>query len=143
MNNNYSINILKTFVLFGSCVAVFGRKIVPTMYVNYYMAVINVISFIVSYNIFLIDIYNELKKVYLEKKDYSIKQNAQRVVMIVYISIFIINIGAWLFLLNTYYSQRYDLALINDILGITSLGLAITYDFISKFIVKILANIFI
>lgn len=138
-----NINVLKIFILCGSIVAVFGRSNIKLDYVNYYMAVINVASFIVSYNILLIDIYAKLKQSYHMHKDNSIKINSEKIVMMVYIASFVINIVIWGLLLKIYFLDRFDYALVNDILGISSLSLALTSDFVSSFVEKILTYFFI
>lgn len=138
-----SVNILKMFILFGSVAALFGRRVIDAQYINYYMAVINVISFIVSYNIFLIDVYLNLKRRYIEYKDEYINVNSANVVMIVYILIFVINILIWCYLYNKYIFSGCDYALMNDILGILSLCLALTSDFIREFIVRFLSFLYL
>ncbi len=135
------INVLKIFILCGSIVAIIGRKKIELEYVNYYMAFINIASFVVSYNILLHDTYVKLKQSYHINK--SVKVDSENVVMIVYIAIFVINIVIWGFLFKIYFNKMYDYALINDILGITSLCLALTSDFISSFVERILTHFFI
>lgn len=138
-----SDNILKMFILFGGIIALVGRKVINPQYVNYYMAVINVVSFIVSYNILFIDIYLNLKRRYIDHKDQYINVNSTNVIMLVYILIFVLNIVIWSYLFWKYFWSSCDYALINDALGILSLCLALTSDFISEFVVKGLSFLYL
>ena len=61
-----------------------------------------------------------------------------KTVMLVYILIFIINIVLAFIIFLFYVSPSSELAVSNDILGILSLGFAISTDFLSDFMVNII-----
>lgn len=138
-----STHILKVAILIGSGLSLILRYDIEEMYVNLYMGIVNTLSFIVSYNILLVSTYQKIKEQYEDHKTNSIKPNAKNAVMVSYIFIFLINIVIWIILWYIYTKKNIDYALVNDTLGILSLCLALTTDFLSEFIENIVSYIFI
>lgn len=132
------INILKCIVIFVGIASLIVRCILDENYINGYMAVVNTISVIISVNILLMDLYAKARGKYrIEKEKDNILKIAsiKNKVMIIYIMIFLMN-GLMLMLLGIFlYLQQQDISLYNDILGISSLILAISYDIVDDIMV--------
>ena len=135
-------NIQKFFILFGSVIAILVRQNIAPSFVNPYMAIVNTISFILSYNIILAEIYTNLKTEYNKLNGTLAKDRIAKYIMLLYIGIFVLNMIIWIIIFKKYLSPICDLALLNDILGILSLCLALTGDFLSVFVHKILFYLF-
>lgn len=132
-----SINIVKCIVVFAGIAAVIGRCSLKPEYVNGYMVVVNTVSVIISINILLMDLYAKAKRKYhIEKEKGNVLKisKIKNKIMIIYIMIFLMNVliltlfGVFLFF------EREDIALYNDVLGIISLVLAISYDIVNDII---------
>lgn len=132
------IYILKCIVIFVGIASLIVRCILDENYINGYMAVVNTISVIISVNILLMDLYAKSRGKYrIEKEKDNILKIAsiKNKVMIIYIMIFLMN-GLMLMLLGIFlYLQQQDISLYNDILGISSLILAISYDIVDDIMV--------
>lgn len=132
------IYILKCIVIFVGIASLIVRCILDENYINGYMAVVNTISVIISVNILLMDLYAKARGKYrIEKEKDNILKIAsiKNKVMIIYIMIFLMN-GLMLMLLGIFlYLQQQDISLYNDILGISSLILAISYDIVDDIMV--------
>lgn len=142
MNNNVTLNILKIVVIICSVFAILGRFTIAENLINNYMAVVNIISFIVSYNILLISTYSKIKRTYCMIANNDIKFRYQKAVMVFYLLIFVINICIWIFLWNEYLYSGNDYSLMNDILSIGSLCLAITSDLLADIFERMFSALF-
>lgn len=63
-------------------------------------------------------------------------------VMFIYILIFIFNIIFISIICFLYLNTSFNTSILNDILGILSLGFAISTDFLSEFIINIVVYVF-
>lgn len=140
-NKNITFRIIKFIVIVGCAIGVVFRIVIPFKYVNYYMAGVNVLSFFVAINLFLVECYIELKKEYneiKEKLNVIRKKGVEDGIMIFYVFIYIMDI-IFIFVLIFFYTKfKIKMAVLNDILGIISLGMAISTDLMSKIVVGIL-----
>ncbi|MEE1444525.1 MAG: hypothetical protein UGF43_13075 [Blautia sp.] len=137
------IKILKCIVIIVGCVTLVIRCFLKTEYVNAFMAVVNSASFLVSVNILLIDLYNKFRNIYKEKKDEEnfIKTEKIKVVtMMTYIMIFISEIIFISLFVAIYLFSNLDKALCNDLIGILSLIMAISYDLFNDIIVAMVTE---
>ena len=132
------IYILKCIVVFVGIASLIVRCNLIPDYINGYMAVVNTISIIISINILLMDLYAKARKRYQDGKDKDNILMISRIknkVMLIYIMIFLLN-GLMLMLLGLFfYFQKGNMSLYNDILGIISLILAISYDVVNDIVV--------
>lgn len=133
-----SIYILKCIVIFVGMASIVVRCVLKAEYINGYMAVVNTISVIISINILLMDLYAKAREKYrIEKERDNILKisSIKNKVMVIYIMIFLLN-GLILMLLGLFFFfQQKDLSLYNDVLGILSLILAISYDIVDDIMV--------
>ena len=137
------IKILKCIVIIVGCVTLVIRCFLKTEYVNAFMAVVNSASFLVSVNILLIDLYNKFRNIYKEKKDEEnfIKTEKIKVVtMMTYIMTFISEIIFISLFVAIYLFSNLDKALCNDLIGILSLIMAISYDLFNDIIVAMVTE---
>ena len=137
------IKILKCIVIIVGCVTLVIRCFLKTEYVNAFMAVVNSASFLVSVNILLIDLYNKFRNIYKEKKDEEnfIKTEKIKVVtMMTYIMIFISEIIFISLFVAIYLFSNLDKALCNDLIGILSLIMAISYYLFNDIIVAMVTE---
>ncbi len=138
------INILKCIVVCVGIASLFTRCVLEAKYINTYMAFVNIISFIISVNILLLTLYSKLRKKYSVEKE---KNNILKItkmknkVMIVYIMIFVLNVIMLILLAIVYFFIKSDKALCNDLLGISSLILAIAYDVMDDILVEFIINV--
>lgn len=134
---------MKCIVIIVGCVTLVIRCFLKTEYVNAFMAVVNSASFLVSVNILLIDLYNKFRNIYKEKKDEEnfIKTEKIKVVtMMTYIMIFISEIIFISLFVAIYLFSNLDKALCNDLIGILSLIMAISYDLFNDIIVAMVTE---
>lgn len=133
------LRIAKFIVIIACVLGIILRLQILDEYANIYMAVVNISSFFVALNLWLYDFYSKLRRKYREAKINVIRKTRfLKTVMLVYILIFIINIVLAFIIFLFYVSPSSELAVSNDILGILSLGFAISTDFLSDFMVNII-----
>lgn len=140
---NISFKIIKFIVIIGCCIGVVFRISIPDQYINYYMAGVNVLSFFIAINLLLMECYVGLKKEYKDKrKELEINViRAERVkngIRKFFLGIFGSNVIMVVFLIGIYGYLCKRMAVLNDILGIFSLGLAVSSDLIEEIVVGVL-----
>lgn len=126
-----AIKILKCIVIIVGIFALVIRCFLENQYINFYMAIVNSVSFAVSTNILLIDLYDKFRKAYKDEvyKVNLIKSEKIKIVaMKAYLLIFICEIIMAILIVKIYFFSNLNMALCNDLLGIASLILAISYD---------------
>lgn len=131
------------FILIIACLfgTVFRTKI-EAEYVNVYMAGVNVASFLIATNLWMYDCYFKLCIRSKEIQDNIFKKNRiENIAMIFYVSMFIVNLVLLYILYFIYFVKSYDMTILNDCLGIISLGFALTTDYLSDFVVGIISFI--
>ena len=142
MKDDITFKIIK-FIVIVSCICGIGFRIaIPEEYINYYMAGINVLSFLVTINLFLMECYTKLKREYhIVKENLNVirKKRAEEGIMKYYLSIYLINSILIAILIYFYFfSLKGKIDVLNDVLGIVSLGMAISSDLIVEITVGIL-----
>lgn len=130
-------------MIIGCCIGVVFRISIPDQYINYYMAGVNVLSFFIAINLLLMECYVGLKKEYKDKrKELEINViRAERVkngIRKFFLGIFGSNVIMVVFLIGIYGYLCKRMAVLNDILGIFSLGLAVSSDLIEEIVVGVL-----
>lgn len=144
MDNKYAyLRIIKFIVIILCIIGIVGRVNIPDEYINEYMAVVNIISFLIAVNLLMYDCYYKMRKKYSEIKSNIIKKTRMfNWVMFIYILIFIFNIIFISIICFLYLNTSFNTSVLNDILGILSLGFAISTDFLSEFIINIVVYVF-
>lgn len=144
MDNKYTyLRIIKFIVIILCIIGIVGRVNIPDEYINEYMAVVNIISFLIAVNLLMYDCYYKMRKKYSEIKSNIIKKTRMfNWVMFIYILIFIFNIIFISIICFLYLNTSFNTSILNDILGILSLGFAISTDFLSEFIISIVVYVF-
>lgn len=144
MDNKYTyLRIIKFIVIILCIIGIVGRVNIPDEYINEYMAVVNIISFLIAVNLLMYDCYYKMRKKYSEIKSNIIKKTRMfNWVMFIYILIFIFNIIFISIICFLYLNTSFNTSILNDILGILSLGFAISTDFLSEFIINIVVYVF-
>lgn len=144
MDNKYTyLRIIKFIVIILCAMGIVGRLNVSDEYIDKYMAVVNIISFLIAVNLLMYDCYYKIRKKYSEIKDNIIKKTRMfNWVMLIYILIFIFNIIFISAICYFYLKFSSNTSVLNDILGILSLGFAISTDFLSEFVINIVVYIF-
>ena len=138
-NEKTFLRIAKFIVIIACILGIILRLQIIDKYANIYMAVVNISSFFVALNLWLYDFYSKLRRKYKEARINIIRKSRfQKTVMFVYILIFIVNVILAFIVFHLYVSPSSELAVLNDILGILSLGFAISTDFLSDFVVNII-----
>ena len=114
---------------------------IPDQYVNYYMAGVNTLSFFVAINLLFMECYTGLKKEYKdihESLNIIKKEKVKNGIRIFFLGIFVSDVLLIILLLTLYYTLCAKMAVLNDILGIISLGLAVSTDLLQQIIVGVL-----
>lgn len=133
------LRIVKFSVIIICIFGIIGRVNIPSESATLYMIIVNVMSFFISINLLMFDCYSKLRKKYRASNDNIIrKTRTWNLVMITYLAIFIINIVLAFILFHLYLNTLCRHDVLNDILGILSLGFAISTDFLSEFMTNIL-----
>ena len=99
-------------------------------------------KFNLSINIFLLDLYAKVRekyKVAKEKNNILRTSSIKNKAMIIYVMIFVLNVIVLILLAMFYFLRQKNIALCNDILGISSLIFAISYDAINDILVAFIA----
>ena len=133
-----SIYIFKCIVVIVGIASLITRCILKAEYIDIYMAVVNSISILISINIFLLDLYAKVRekyKVAKEKNNILRTSSIKNKAMIIYVMIFVLNVIVLILLAMFYFLRQKNIALCNDILGISSLIFAISYDAINDILV--------
>lgn len=133
-----SIYIFKCIVVIVGIASLITRCILKAEYIDIYMAVVNSISILISINIFLLDLYAKVRekyKVTKEKNNILRTSSIKNKAMIIYVMIFVLNVIVLILLAMFYFLRQKNIALCNDILGISSLIFAISYDAINDILV--------
>lgn len=136
-----TIKILQWIVVIAGIIVIGIRCCVKESYINICMAVVNVISFGVSLNILLMDLYIRFKQKYNKykmKRAFLKMKKIRNVAMFSYLCIFLLNFLLVMVVLYYYFLRKMNIALYNDVFGIISLILAISYDVINRFFVAII-----
>ena len=103
------------------------------------MAFVNFFSLLFSINTFTIAVYINLKKVKKQLKQNKIIDN---IIMLSYIACYLGNLSFVVVSLYLYfYKYPCNLTIVNDVYGIISLGLALTYDYIVTAMVNLVSGI--
>lgn len=137
-----SIYIFKCIVVIVGIASLITRCILKAEYIDIYMAVVNSISILISINIFLLDLYTKVRekyKVAKEKNNILRTSSIKNKAMIIYVMIFVLNVIVLILLAMFYFLRQKNIALCNDILGISSLIFAISYDAINDILVAFIA----
>lgn len=137
-----SIYIFKCIVVIVGIASLITRCILKAEYIDIYMAVVNSISILISINIFLLDLYAKVRekyKVAKEKNNILRTSSIKNKAMIIYVMIFVLNVIVLILLAMFYFLRQKNIALCNDILGISSLIFAISYDAINDILVAFIA----
>ena len=137
-----SIYIFKCIVVIVGIASLITRCILKADYIDIYMAVVNSISILISINIFLLDLYAKVRekyKVAKEKNNILRTSSIKNKAMIIYVMIFVLNVIVLILLAMFYFLRQKNIALCNDILGISSLIFAISYDAINDILVAFIA----
>lgn len=137
-----SIYIFKCIVVIVGIASLITRCILKAEYIDIYMAVVNSISILISINIFLLDLYAKVRekyKVVKEKTNILRTSSIKNKAMIIYVMIFVLNVIVLILLAMFYFLRQKNIALCNDILGISSLIFAISYDAINDILVAFIA----
>lgn len=137
-----SIYIFKCIVVIVGIASLITRCILKADYIDIYMAVVNSISILISINIFLLDLYTKVRekyKVAKEKNNILRTSSIKNKAMIIYVMIFVLNVIVLILLAMFYFLRQKNIALCNDILGISSLIFAISYDAINDILVAFIA----
>ena len=137
-----SIYIFKCIVVIVGIASLITRCILKADYIDLYMAVVNSISILISINIFLLDLYTKVRekyKVAKEKNNILRTSSIKNKAMIIYVMIFVLNVIVLILLAMFYFLRQKNIALCNDILGISSLIFAISYDAINDILVAFIA----
>lgn len=144
MDNKYTyLRIVKFIVIILCILGIVGRLNIPNEYIDKYMAVVNIISFLIAVNLLMYDCYYKIRKKYSEIKNNIIKKTRMlNWVMLIYILIFIFDIIFVVAIYYFYIKLSCNTSVLNDILGILSLGFAISTDFLSEFVINIVIYIF-
>lgn len=138
---NITFRIIKFVVIIGCCIGVIFRIVIPDQYVNYYMAGVNTLSFFVAINLLFMECYTGLKKEYKdihESLNIIKKEQVKNGIRIFFLGIFVSDVLLIILLLTLYYTLCVKMAVLNDILGIISLGLAVSTDLLQQIIVGVL-----
>lgn len=119
------------------------RISIPNQYVNYYMAGVNILSFFIAINLLLMECYVGLKKEYKDiRKELEINvirdERVKNGIRKFFLGIFGSNVIMVVFLIGIYGYLYKRMAVLNDILGIFSLGLAVSSDLIEEIVVGVL-----
>ena len=133
-----SIYIFKCIVVIVGIASLITRCILKAEYIDIYMAVVNSISILISINIFLLDLYAKVRekyKVAKEKNNILRTSSIKNKALIIYVMIFVLNVIVLILLAMFYFLRQKNIALCNDILGISSLIFAISYDAINDILV--------
>ena len=140
ISTNTYLTILKFILVMACLCGTIIRTQIKNELVNGYMAIVNIISFLVAVNLWMYDCYFKLRIHSKEIKDNILRKNRiQNIVMLLYVLIFIINFLLIWGIYNSYLVQSNDWAVLNDCLGIVSLGFALTTDFLSNFVVGVIS----
>lgn len=133
------LRIVKFSVVIICILGIFGRIKIPNELATMYMIIVNITSFFISINLLMYDCYSKLRKKHRLSNDNIIRKlRTWNLVMVTYLAIFIINIVLAFILFHLYLNTSCRHEVLNDILGILSLGFAISTDFISEFMTNIL-----
>ncbi len=138
-NEKTFLRIVKFSVIIICIFGIIGRIKIPSGAATLYMIIVNVTSFFISINLLMYDCYSKLRKNYRVSNDNIIRKiRTWNLVMVTYLAIFIINIVLAFILFHLYLNTSCRHEVLNDILGILSLGFAISTDFLSEFVTNIL-----
>ena len=130
-----SIYIFKCIVVIVGIASLITRCILKAEYIDIYMAVVNSISILISINIFLLDLYAKVRekyKVVKEKTNILRTSSIKNKAMIIYVMIFVLNVIVLILLAMFYFLRQKNIALCNDILGISSLIFAVLLLLVSR-----------